>query len=277
MRAIVSWFALWLVGWLIAAPFLPRTPAIPVIALNNAIAAERLHVDGVAGRTVLLGSSLIGQLPVSRLDARGMNLGLSAYGAATGMLLVERRGQYPAVAVVETNELLAQPERGYADSLFDATRRRWAALRATRFEFRPSTQAIAAVVRVSQLLRRLQPEAGKRRAEQRAAEQFASERADTVGARANARWVAAHLRAWRDRGVRVVLLTMPQHEAVQEGATARADRVIVDAELPSAEFARLSLGDRAWRTTDGRHLERDDAQAAATLLRAALRAALARP
>lgn len=273
MRAIASWCAVWLVGWGIAASFAPRTPAIPVIGLNNAIAAERLFTDGIAGRTVLLGSSLIGQLPVSRFDARAVNLGLSAYGAATGILLVERSGQYPAVAVIETNELYAPPESAYVDSLADATRHRVAELRATRFEFRPSTQAIGAVVRWSRSLRRLQPEAGKRRTAQRAADELAEEEPDTAGARASARWVAEQLRAWRRRGVRVVLLPVPQHPTLEAAASTRADRAIVEAELPPSEFAWLSLGNRGWRTSDGRHLERGDAMLAAR----SLLAALARP
>jgi hypothetical protein len=48
MRAIASWTALWLVLWALAASCAPRTPAIPDVALNNAVAVERLRVDGLA-------------------------------------------------------------------------------------------------------------------------------------------------------------------------------------------------------------------------------------
>ena len=270
MRAIASWCAAWLVVWGIAASFAPRTPAIPVSALNNAIAAERLYADGITGRTVTIGSSLIGQLPINRFDPRAVNLGLSAYGAATGILLVERSGQLPRVAVIETNELYAPPESAYVDSLADAARHGLAELRATRFEFRPSTQAIGAVVRWSRYLRRLQPEAGKRRTAQRAADDLASDRADTVGVRASVRWVAEQLREWRRRGVRVVLLPVPVHPTLEAAESTRSDRAIVEAELPPSEFEWLSLGDRGWRTSDGRHLERGDAMLAARTLLAAL-------
>jgi hypothetical protein len=273
MRAIAAWTATWLALWALVASVVPRTPAIPDVALNNAVATERLLTDGAAGRTVLLGSSVIGQLPVSRIDPRALNLGLSAYGVATSVLLVDRSGRLPAVAVIETNELLAPPDSAYADSLLAAVPPAWARVRAVRFEFRPSTQAIATVVRVSRLVRDFQPEAGKRRAEQRLADEWAGARADTVGARVVARWVAARLRAWRAHGVRVVLLEMPQHPVLQGTDAKRAARLIVDEELPASEFERAHLGDRSWRTSDGRHLESEDAYAAAR----ALLASLARP
>ncbi|MBI3567275.1 MAG: hypothetical protein HY084_03600 [Gemmatimonadetes bacterium] len=273
MRAIAAFTVGWLALWALVAASLPRTPAIPDSALNNAIAAERLRSDALDGRTVLLGSSLIGQLPIARFVPGALNLGLSAHGAATGVRLVDRDAHLPAVAVVETNELLAPPDSAYVDSLRAGVSRRSLPLRAMRFEFRPSTQAIAALVRVSRLVRRLEPEAGKRAAERRVAERWASLPPDTAGARTVARWVATWLRTWQRQGVRVVLVELPQHQLVMESAARRAARRIVDEELPEREFPRLRLGDRAWRTSDARHLESDDALEAAR----ALAAALARP
>ncbi len=276
MRAIAAWTLAWLALWAAVAHHVPRTPAIPDVALNNAVAAERMREDGLAGRTVLIGSSLIGQLPVARFDAGALNLGLSAYGAATGIRLVERQASLPAVAVIEINELAAPPDTLYADSLFAAApgapfvRRALGGLRLARFEFRPSTQAIAVAVRLSRRLRALQRESAKRRAERRFAESWATSYADTARARAALRWTAARLRDWQRRGVRVVLLDVPMHDAVLASDDARAARLVIDSELPPAAFDRVTLGAGPWRTSDARHLEANDATEAARRLVAAL-------
>ena len=272
MRAAGTWALVWIALWTTFASVVPHTPAIPDVALNNAIVAERLASAGARERTMLVGSSLIGQLEMP-VSSGVLNLGLSAYGAATGIALVDRAARLPAVAVIETNQLLDAPDSAYAAALLAGASRRLFGVRAARLEFRPSTQAIAAVVRATRRARRLQPESGRRRAEDRLAAEWATARPDTVGRRAVARWVAARLRDWQAHGVRVLLVEVPEHALVLASAEARATRAIVDAELPPAVFPRLVLAGRDWHTSDARHLEADDARAAAR----ALLDSLARP
>lgn len=293
MRAI----ALWTFGWLAllgaAAGVSPRAPAIPDAPLNNAIAAERLVLDGARARTLYVGSSMIGQLPLS--DTAALSVGLSARGAATGLFLVTGTGAHPATVVVETNRLLESVDSAYVDSLLQRARPRWPWLRMTRLEFRPSSQAEALVVRVERALRGLRGEAGKRAAEARAADAFvanaaegalpsgpgaaaaalakagvASAAVDSAREAATARWAAARLAEWQRTGVRVFLVELPMHDAIARSPRELRRRQMVDAMLPAGAFPRLTLPARAWRTSDGRHLEPDDARALATWLQNAV-------
>jgi hypothetical protein len=234
--------------------------AIPLPALQNAIVAERVR-DAVGGEAWLVGSSMIGQLPVTVIGDDVRSAALSGDGAASALALLEHAAR-PRAIVVETNRLLAGDDRGYATMLwYEAAQARYLGVRATRLANRPSTRAVVQAARAAAWWRRRESAASRARRETALAAQWgetmpldARVAADTAAA------VRARLDRWRARGVRVWLIELPVHASVAARSAETVRRAALDAALPIELFPRITVGAGPWRTTDGRHLEPDDAR-----------------
>lgn len=244
----------------------PRTPAIPLASLQNAIVAERLAERDAP--VLLLGSSLAARVPLDEVDTGAIAAGVSGGSAADAVLLAQALGRRPRVAIVEVNRLswLAQGEamRALADSA--RSRLPW---RAARTEFRPSTQVIGRLVQISEAVRdrlRAKTEPGT---VPRVVGGVGDAVDDTVTQLAALTQMRTALDQWSASGTRVFLVRLPTDgmTALDSAADARADRL-----LPPSLFPRLDVGPGPWPTTDGRHLTVRAARRAAERIGAAIRA-----
>jgi hypothetical protein len=244
--------------------------AVPLPALQNAIVAERVR-DAVGGEVWLVGSSMIGQVPTAAVGDEARSAALSGDGAASALALLEHTSR-PRVLVVETNRLLAEADRGYAATLWDeASQARFPGVRATRLANRPSTRAVEQAVRAAAWWRRRESAAARARREVALAAQWG----DTVPldprrAADSAVAVRTRLDRWRAQGVRVWLIELPVHASIAARPAETVRRAALDAALPTALFPRIAVGAGPWHTTDGRHLEPDDARRVARAIAGAL-------
>jgi hypothetical protein len=264
MRALIAWTVAALVVWSAYAQWLaPPAPAIPLAPVQNVIVAERLEERDAP--VVLLGSSLTARLPLAVLDRDAMAVGISGGSAPDAIALARALRRRPRVAIIETNRLVLAPRLRDMAELADSARvrPRW---RARRMEYRPSTQAIALIVRVTDALR-----AVVRIARPRWTAETGNLGSDALTDRAAAMralaWTRGALDEWRAAGTLVLLVHLPTSVPTDSEAVTRT---LVDEVFPTSLFPRITLDDGPWPTTDGRHLERDAARrAAAQILRAA--------
>jgi hypothetical protein len=269
MRALIGWTAGALAVWTACAQWLaPPVPAIPLAPLQNAIVAERLAERGAS--LLVLGSSLTARLPMHEVDPDAMAVGISGGSAPDAIALARALGRRPRVAIIEMNRLDLTADQPAMSTVADAARRRFP-WRILRTEYRPSTQAIALVVRASDLFReRLMSEDARRMVEARAVRASANDDVDTVATAESLDWARTALEEWRRAGTAVLLVELPVHRALYADENRRR---VIDAVFPDSLYPRVSLGQGPWPTTDGRHLERAAARSAARIIVEAARRA----
>ncbi|HEY5490365.1 MAG TPA: hypothetical protein VIK25_04145 [Gemmatimonadaceae bacterium] len=257
MRALVASLIAALACWTAFVQWIaPSAPPLPVGAAQNRIVAERLRLDATDSSVLVLGSSMTARLPMSSVAPGAQAVGVSGGTAAMAIELAQSMGRRPRVAVVEANRLAWPSDSSDMRDLSVATpgSGTW---RLWRFEYRPSTQALGLIVRVTDLARRvLLSEAGKRVAERRAAAAYGREEVDSAqGQRALDR-VRGLLDQWRLAGTTVYLVELPVHPLL--AMFPREQRMIGRA-FPDSLFPRVRLDGTRMQTTDGRHLENDAA------------------
>lgn len=259
ISALAAWAGF--VQWLA-----PSVPMLPEGATQNRIVAERLQLDATDSSMLVLGSSMTARLPMASVVHAAQAVGVSGGTAVLAIELARAIGRRPRVAVVETNRL-AWPADSSEMREVAAAATAHAAWRVWRFEYRPSTQALAVIIRVTDLARRvLMSEWDKRAAERRAAEAYGREVVDSVQSQRALDRARVMLDAWREAGTTVFLMELPVHPLV--GMSPRERRMIERA-FPDSLFPRVVLGDAAMSTTDGRHLEADAARRVARVIAAA--------
>jgi hypothetical protein len=246
----------------------PPAPPLPLGAAQNRIVAERLRLDATGASLLVLGSSMTARLPMASVAPGAQAVGLSGGTAAMAIELAQLTGRRPRVAVVEANRLAWPSDSSDMRSLAVATPEA-VAWRAWRFEYRPSTQALGLVVRVTDLVRRvLMSEPGKRAAERRAAVSFGREDVDSAQGQRALDLVRSRLDHWRGSGTTVYLVELPVHPLL---ATSPLEQRMIDRVFPDSAFPRVALPGGPTPTTDGRHLEVDAAWRVARAIVAAAR------
>lgn len=266
MRTLVASTIGTLMAWLgFVYTFAPDAPPIPQVALQNEIVAERLQL-ATSQSLLVLGSSMTARLPIADIAANAQAVGISGGTATAALALARASGIRPRVAVIELNRLAGEPDSAAMRALAVTAgpRIRWRALRA---EFRPSTQAVSVIVRVSEWLRNtLMREDQRRASEERITRRLVPLERDSATSQRALDWARAALDEWRAAGTTVWLVELPAHANV---AMSAAERRMIDRTLPDSLYARVTLGPGPWPTTDGRHLEsRAARRAAAEILRA---------
>ena len=265
LGSLIAALALWaaFVQWLA-----PAVPPLPLGAAQNLIVAERLQLDATDSSLLVLGSSMTARLPMSRVAPGAQAVGLSGGTSAMAVELAQAVGRRPRVAVVEANRLAWPSDSSGVDTLAAAARPRLA-WRLWRFEYRPSTQALGLIVRLTDVARRvLMPEADKREAERRGAVGYGREEVDSVQAERALRRARGMLDQWRVAGTTVYLVDLPVHPLV---AMSALERRLIDRAFPDSLFPRVVLAAKVEPTTDGRHLEADAARRVAGQIVAATR------
>jgi len=264
VRTLVATTLAVLACWAAFAQWLaPPVPPLPVGAAQNRIVAERLRLDATDSSLLVLGSSMTARLPMARVAAGAQAVGVSGGTAAEAIELVQAMGRRPRVAVVETNRLAWPSDSSDVRELSAATHssvppRFW------RFEYRPSTQVLGLIVRVTDFARQLLvSEANRRAAERRAAVAYGREEVDSAGGQRALDLVRARLAAWRASGTTVCLVKLPVHPLT---AMSALEARLIARTFPDSAFPRVRLPVRVLPTTDGRHLEPDAAWGVARAL-----------
>jgi len=263
MASLIAALGCWaaFVQWLA-----PAAPPLPIGAAQNRIVAERLRFDAGDSSLLVLGSSMTARLPMASVAPGAQAVGLSGGTAAMAIDLVQAMGRRPRVAVVEANRLAWPSDSPDVRDLAVAAPAS-VAWRMWRFEYRPSTQALGLIVRVSELARRvLVSEPGRRAAERRAAVAYGREEVDSAPAQRALDRVRERLDLWRAAGTTVCLVELPVHPAT--AMSPLEERMIARA-FPDSAFPRVELPRGSMPTTDGRHLEADAARRVAEAIVAA--------
>jgi len=258
VRPLVASLIAALAGWAAFVQWLaPSAPPLPVGAAQNRIVAERLRLDATDSSVLVLGSSMTARLPMASVALGAQAVGVSGGTAAMAIELAQATGRRPRVAVVESNRLAWPSDSSDMRELSAATPAS-VAWRLWRFEYRPSTQALGLIVRVSDLVRRVVvSDAEMRATERRAAMAYGRVEVDSGPAQRALDRVRARLDRWRGAGTTVCLVRLPVHPLL---AVSPLEERLIDRAFPDSVFPRVELPRGPMPTTDGRHLETDAAR-----------------
>jgi len=234
------------------------------LANGNRIKAERfVYGADVPDATVIVGSSLAYRIVLDSMPQGTTNLGFGGLSIYDGLTLVERSGKKPARVLIETNVLYREPDHGFLKALFEPglyeVRR---AVPMMQEENQPSG------VLFGWLKQRLLQERGMEDSEgdttavpnavmmEEHRGNYALLPADSTQQRFMA-MLERDVHALEERGIEVIFFEVPIEAELMSSALSEHSRAMIESRFPERTFIRSS---ERWRTTDGLHLDKRDAQ-----------------
>ncbi|MEX1131952.1 MAG: hypothetical protein WEC15_01900 [Flavobacteriales bacterium] len=244
------------------------------LANGNRIKAERfVYGADVPDATVIVGSSLAYRIVLDSMPDGTTNLGFGGLSIYDGLTLVERSGKAPARVLIETNVLFREPDHGFLKALFEPglyeVRREVPMMQE---ENQPSG------VLFGWLKQRLLNERGTDDGADSTAvpnavmmDEHRTNYALLPADSTNQRFLAMLERdvlSLEARGVEVIFFEVPIEPELMNSTLAVKSRSLIEARFPGRSFIRSN---ERWRTTDGLHLDKRDAQRFSGWLAASLR------
>jgi len=245
------------------------------LANGNRIKAERfVYGTDVPDATVIVGSSLAYRIVLDSMPQGTTNLGFGGLSIYDGLTLVERSGKAPARVLIETNVLFREPDHGFLKALFEPG----------LYELRREVPMMQEENQPSGVLfgwlkQRLLKERGANdgSADSTAVpnavmmEEHRGNYGQLPADSTQQRFLAMlehKVHALEERGIEVIFFEVPIEAELMSSALASESRALIEARFPGRTFIRSS---ERWRTTDGLHLDKRDAQRFSGWLAAALR------
>lgn len=235
------------------------------LANGNRIKAEE-YVFGPNDKdaTVIVGSSLAYRIVLDSLPEGSSNLGFGGLSIYDGLQLINRAGKSPKRVLIESNILFREPDAQFLSALFEPglyqLRRELPIMRESK---QPSGVLYGWVKKT--LLK----------------QHHTNEQADTILS-PNEVMLAEHrssyamipadstvqrfmdmlideVRILQQRSVEVVFFEVPIHSELEHTALAELSRTQIKENFPNARFIHMPE-QPIWRTSDGLHLDKQDAQ-----------------
>jgi hypothetical protein len=234
------------------------------LANGNRIKAERfVYGEEQRDATVIVGSSLAYRIVLDSMPQGTTNLGFGGLSIYDGLTLVERSGKMPSRVMIETNVLYREPDHGFLKALFEPglyeVRR---AVPMMQEENQPSGVLFGWLKQ--RLLKERDADHGQDDTtavpnavmmdEHRG--NYALLPADSTQQRFMA-MLERNVHALEERGIEVIFFEVPIEAELMSSALAAHSRAIIEARFPGRTFIRSN---ERWRTTDGLHLDKRDAQ-----------------
>lgn len=249
---------------------------------NNLITAQRYELANPAPQIVIVGSSLAANLPSKQLEPEIYNLSFAGGSAFTGLELIEAAKVKPKIVVIEMNVLGRKSDR---DIIQNASRPVFSCVRvhslAFQEQWQPANLLGGRITRTpleklcglkvrfasdkqhtnpdmfNRLLTIVQTNNSTPLEPARMADQLATLR--------------KHVETLEKEGVRCVFLEMPVDSTVASLPRCTSIRAKVLEEFPVTRYQWINPDrNHAYATTDGQHLQHNEAQTFATYVRAAL-------
>ncbi len=235
------------------------------LANGNRIKAEG-YVFGSDDKdaTVIVGSSLAYRIVLDSLPEGTSNLGFGGLSIYDGLQLINRAGKSPARVLIESNVLFREPDHQFLKALFEPglyeLRRELPIMREhnqpsgvlygwvkrTLLEQRNGTEQNDTILVPNEVML------------QEHRHSYAETPADSTVQRFM-RMLTDEVTALEQRGVEVIFFEVPIHSDLERAALSELSRDLISEHFPKARFLRMPQ-QPAWRTTDGLHLDKPDAQ-----------------
>lgn len=244
------------------------------LANGNRIKAERFVYDeDRPDATVIVGSSLAYRIVLDSLPPGTTNLGFGGLSIYDGLTLVERSGKRPARVLIETNVLFREPDHGFLKALFEPglyEMRR--AVPMMREENQPSGVLFGWLKqRFVKDHAAAEEEAPANGPDPIMLEEHRADHAQLPADSTRQRFLAMleqAVSALEAHGAEVVFFEVPIEPELMSSALATRSRALIENRFPGHRFIRTT---ERWRTTDGLHLDKRDAQRYSGWLAGALR------
>ena len=245
-------------------------------ASGNRISAEKyVFAPDVADGTVLVGSSLSFRIEMDSLPSGTDNLSFGGLSVYDGLELIRRSNKRPRRVVIETNMIYKEPDRAFLDAVFQPG---LYPLRKAMPILREENQPTGVLVGI---LKKTMKEPGTGPGATEADSMAVSENlfdtnrgifgkvpADSTQQRYLTS-LAQEVRALEASGTEVVFMEMPISAELMRSPLSISTRTAIQKHFPGHRYIR---SDREWRTTDGLHLEWNNAQRYSRWLAQALQA-----
>lgn len=246
------------------------------LANGNRIKAEG-YVFGPddTSATVIVGSSLAYRIELDSLPEGTSNLGFGGLSIYDGLQLINRAGKSPARVLIESNVLFREPDKQFLNALFEPglyeLRRELPIMQ----EHNQPSGVLYGWVKKTMLQQRDGSEQNDTvrvpnemmLKEQRHA--YAETPADSTIQRFM-RLLMDEVKALEQRGVEVIFFEVPIDQELERSQLSELSRSLIREHFPKARFLHTPE-QPAWRTTDGLHLDKPDAQRFSGMLARELR------
>lgn len=235
------------------------------LANGNRIKAEG-YVFGPNDKnaTVIVGSSLAYRIELDSLPAGCSNLGFGGLSIYDGLQLLNRAGKSPARVLIESNVLFREPDKQFLNALFEPglyELRRELPIMQERNQ--PSGVLYGWVKKTllqqrdgSELNDTIWAPNEMMLAEQRIA--YAKTPADSTVQRFM-RMLVGEVNALKQRGVEVIFFEVPIDKDLERSPLSVLSRSLISEHFPNARYLQTPQHS-TWRTTDGLHLDKPEAQ-----------------
>lgn len=235
------------------------------LANGNRIKAEG-YVFGPddTSATVIVGSSLAYRIELDSLPKGTSNLGFGGLSIYDGLQLINRAGRSPARVLIETNVLFREPDQQFLNALFEPglyELRRELPIMQERNQ--PSGVLYGWVKKTllqqrdgSELTDTIWAPNEMMLAEQRIA--YARTPADSTVQRFM-RLLVGEVNALEQRGVEVIFFEVPIDKDLERSPLSVLSRSLISEHFPNARYLQPPQHS-TWRTTDGLHLDKPEAQ-----------------
>ncbi len=276
-RSLITALVL-LLGYHFILPHLPKGYLwIPGQQRANYARAQKFVHDAPADTKVVIGSSMANELSQEILGTGIVKLTFPAGGSFTGLDIVRNTGKRPSVLLIESNTLLRGSDEGLVGDATSAWRRQLRDVTpALKEEGRPSNYAVGFlngwVKRFCNLGNKL---TGKGKAPVAAAEAPADPamlenvmrvNRETLNRKPDAAKLEDAVRRFGEEvdalaaaGTRCVFFEMPIDSSLQGLEEPTAVRNAMQQRFPRDRYTWIDIPHRDYRTSDGIHLVREDA------------------